>query len=239
MSDDEYMDEEEYDFEYEDEEDQDDAIVDIENEYYNAKALREESSEEALKAFKQVLDMEDEKSEWGFKALKHSCKLAFKLREFDMVKSMYSQMMTYLNGVVTRNKSEKAINTLLDTAATSSDPSLLFFLYQSTIEALKQAKNERLWFKVNLKLASLHFERRDFASLGAILEILEASLTHEEVDEHRRGTLLLEVYSLKIQMKTETKEAKELKQLYQQALKVRTGGWYRAPYVRATFSSRS
>lgn len=63
--------------EYSDSEEEPD--VDLENQYYNSKALKEEDSVAALSSFEQVLDLEEEKGEWGFKALKQMMKLHFKL----------------------------------------------------------------------------------------------------------------------------------------------------------------
>jgi COP9 signalosome complex subunit 2 len=54
--------------------------VDLENQYYNSKALKEDSPKEALMSFQKVLDLENsEKGEWGFKALKQMIKINFKL----------------------------------------------------------------------------------------------------------------------------------------------------------------
>lgn len=54
--------------------------VDLENQYYNSKALKEETPKDALVSFQKVLDLENnEKGEWGFKALKQMIKINFKL----------------------------------------------------------------------------------------------------------------------------------------------------------------
>lgn len=54
--------------------------VDLENQYYNSKALKEDDPKAALISFQKVLDLEDgEKGEWGFKALKQMIKINFKL----------------------------------------------------------------------------------------------------------------------------------------------------------------
>ena len=57
-----------------------DAYVDLENQYYNSKALKEEDSKAALEGFRRVLELEgQERGEWGFKALKQMMKLHFKM----------------------------------------------------------------------------------------------------------------------------------------------------------------
>lgn len=54
--------------------------VDLENQYYNSKALKEDDPKAALQSFQKVLDLEGgDKGEWGFKALKQMIKINFKL----------------------------------------------------------------------------------------------------------------------------------------------------------------
>lgn len=54
--------------------------VDLENQYYNSKALKEEDPKAALNSFQRVLDLEhSEKGEWGFKALKQMIKINFRV----------------------------------------------------------------------------------------------------------------------------------------------------------------
>jgi len=52
---------------------------------------------------------------------------------------------------------------------------LLENFYQTTLDALKEAKNERLWFKTNTKLGKLYFDREDWPRLQKILKQLHAS----------------------------------------------------------------
>jgi COP9 signalosome complex subunit 2 len=69
---DEYMcnEDEDYDLEYS-EDSNSEPDVDLENQYYNSKALKEEDPKAALESFQRVLDLEKgDKGEWGFKALK-------------------------------------------------------------------------------------------------------------------------------------------------------------------------
>ena len=54
---------------------------------------------------------------------------------------------------MTRNYSEKSINSILDYISTSQQMELLQEFYETTLEALRDAKNERLWFKTNTKVS--------------------------------------------------------------------------------------
>ena len=56
-----------------------DTFVDLENQYYNLKALKEDDPAAALRGFEKVLALEENQGEWGFKALKQMMKLHFKM----------------------------------------------------------------------------------------------------------------------------------------------------------------
>ena len=60
----------------------DDEKIEIENQYYSSKGLKEDDPRAALLGFQGVLDLEEKKQrkeEWGFKALKQMLKLLFKM----------------------------------------------------------------------------------------------------------------------------------------------------------------
>ncbi|CAC5388823.1 COPS2 [Mytilus coruscus] len=225
MSDDEcmYDDDEEYDLEYS-EESNSEPDVDLENQYYNSKAQKDDDPRQALESFQKVLDLEGkEKGEWGFKALKQMIKINFKLGHFDEMMRRYQQLLTYIKSAVTRNYSEKSINSILDYISTSKQMELLQNFYETTLDALKEAKNERLWFKTNTKLGKLYYDREDYNKLQKILKQLHQSCqTDEGEDDLKKGTQLLEIYALEIQMYTAQKNNKKLKALYEQSLHIKS-----------------
>ncbi|XP_045156594.1 COP9 signalosome complex subunit 2 [Mercenaria mercenaria] len=225
MSDDEFMcdDDEEYDLEYS-EESNSEPDVDLENQYYNSKALKDDDPKAALDNFQKVLELEGkDKGEWGFKALKQMIKINFKLGNYDEMMKRYKLLLTYIKSAVTRNYSEKSINSILDYISTSKQMELLQNFYETTLDALKEAKNERLWFKTNTKLGKLYFDRGDFNKLQRILKQLHISCqTDDGEDDLKKGTQLLEIYALEIQMYTEQKNNKKLKALYEQSLHIKS-----------------
>lgn len=177
----------------------------------------------ALAGFEEVLEMEEEKGEWGFKALKQIVKLKFRMGQFQNMLVRYKEMLTYIRSAVTRNYSEKCINSILDFVSSSNQMSLLQEFYETTLGALQEARNERLWFKTNLKLGKLWFDVREFGRLAKVLKELHKSCQQEDgTDDHKKGTQLLEVYALEIQMYTARKNTKLLKQLYEKALQVKS-----------------
>eukprot|EP00252_Welwitschia_mirabilis_P014702 TRINITY_DN3245_c0_g1_i2.p1 TRINITY_DN3245_c0_g1~~TRINITY_DN3245_c0_g1_i2.p1 ORF type:complete len:442 (+),score=83.74 TRINITY_DN3245_c0_g1_i2:232-1557(+) len=218
------MDMEDYGFEYSDEETEE-QDVDIENQYYNSKGLIESDPQDALAGFAEVVKMESEKAEWGFKALKQTVKLYYRLGNYKEMMEAYREMLTYIKSAVTRNYSEKCINSIMEfiSGSASQNFDLLQEFYQTTLKALEEAKNERLWFKTNLKLCKIWFDMEEYGRMSKILKELHKSCCREDgSDDQKKGTQLLEVYAIEIQMYTQTKNNKKLKQLYQKALSIKS-----------------
>lgn len=200
--------------------------VDLENQYYNAKSRKDDNPTIAIEEFKKVLDIEAEsgaKGDWGFRALKQMIKLKFRLGRYDDMMEDYRILLTYIKSAVTRNNSEKSINSILDYVSTSKQMDLLQNFYNTTLNALKDAKNDRLWFKTNSKLGKLFLEQGDFVQLQRIIrELQESCQTAAGEEDLKKGTQLLEIYALEIQMYTAQKNNKKLKALYEQSLHIKS-----------------
>ena len=80
----------------------------------------------------------------GFKALKQTVKLYYRLGKYEEMMQAYREMLTYIKSAVTRNYSEKCINSIMDfvSGSASQNFGLLQEFYQTTLKALEEAKNE-------------------------------------------------------------------------------------------------
>lgn len=95
--------------------------------------------------------------------------------------------------------------------------------YSMTLSSFQNTNNERLWLKTNIKLARLWLERKEYGQLNKkVRELHRACQREDGSDDTSKGTYLLELYALEIQMYAETKNNKRLKALYQRALRVRS-----------------
>ncbi|SGY12403.1 BQ5605_C011g06496 [Microbotryum silenes-dioicae] len=196
-------DDEDYGFEYEGSDNEED-IVDVENDYYNAKSQRD-TPDLALASFQKIVDNEasaGEQGEFGFKALKQMTKLTFRLERYDDALSYYKTLLTYTKKGVTRNVAEKSINGILDyvSAEHGLETVKMQEFYGVTMSALEEAKNE-------------------------ILKELHASCapTDDGADvDSSKGTMQLEVYAIEIQMYGEMKNNKKLRDIYEKSLRVRS-----------------
>ncbi|VDO04886.1 unnamed protein product [Rodentolepis nana] len=200
--------------------------VNLENQYYNAKSRKDDNPDAAIDEFKKVLELEAEsgtKGDWGFRALKQMIKLQFRLGLYNDMMENYRNLLTYIKSAVTRNTSEKSINSILDYVSTSKQMNILQNFYTTTLNALKDAKNDRLWFKTNSKLGKLFLEQSDYVQLQRIIrELRESCLTETGEEDLKKGTQLLEIYALEIQMYTAQKNNKKLKHLYDKSLQIKS-----------------
>ncbi|EPQ29173.1 uncharacterized protein PFL1_03460 [Pseudozyma flocculosa PF-1] len=230
MSDEEFiMDDaadEDYDFEYEEDDDDDDnADAGIENRYYNAKNIKESDPDEAIRELQAVVEAEGEKGDWGFKALKQQTKIHFHRGNHARALETYTALLSYTKSAVTRNYSEKSINNILDyvSGATDIDLSTMESFYDVTKSALEEAKNERLSVKTDLKLARLWLARKEWGRLAKTIKELRAYCTDPDGgDDQSKGTILLEIFALEIQMYGELGNFKKLKDVYNATLQVKS-----------------
>ncbi|KAJ5118868.1 uncharacterized protein N7443_007798 [Penicillium atrosanguineum] len=218
---------EEYDFDYEGSDDDESGDIGIENKYYNAKQMKVDNPEDAVDEFLGLPAMEQDKSEWGFKGLKQAIKLEFKLGRYGDAVEHYRELLTYVKSAVTRNYSEKSINNMLDFIEKGSDDTQAYQcmeeFYSLTLDSFQNTNNERLWLKTNIKLARLWLDRKEYGQLSKkVRELHRACQREDGSDDTSKGTYLLELYALEIQMYAETKNNKRLKALYQRALRVRS-----------------
>lgn len=161
----------------------------------------------------------------GFKALKQQTKIYFHSGRPTEALATYTQLLSYTKSAVTRNYSEKSINNILDYVSNGSDVPLetMEKFYSVTHTALEEAKNERLSTKTDLKLARLWLARKEWTRLSRTLKDLRAYCTTEDgSDDQSKGTILLEIFALEIQMYSETSDFKKLKSTYDATLQVKS-----------------
>lgn len=123
-------------------------------------------------------------------------------------------MLVYMTSV-TRNECTDAINAILDSISSATDVSVLSETYEITLIALKSANNERLWFNTNLKLARVYLEADKLSEVERLIAVLKQSCQLPDgSDDIGKGTHLLEVYCLEIQLCSVTHNVARMRQIY-------------------------
>eukprot|EP01105_Mastigella_eilhardi_P007480 TRINITY_DN18915_c0_g1_i1.p1 TRINITY_DN18915_c0_g1~~TRINITY_DN18915_c0_g1_i1.p1 ORF type:complete len:469 (+),score=165.03 TRINITY_DN18915_c0_g1_i1:71-1408(+) len=202
--------------------DEDDDKITPETAYYNAKSSVEDSIKEALEQFQTVLDLErDEygKGEWGFKALKKMIKIYLQKGDHRKVVALFKELLTYIKSAVSSNLSEKGVNTIVDLVSTSGNVELSQQMFEMASAALMEAKNTRVWFRVNLKLANILFDAKQFDKLSVLLDSLHKWCTLETgEDDPKKGAQLVDIYAMGIQLHQALHNTVMLKTLCKKAL---------------------
>jgi len=199
------------------EEDGDEEAIQIENTFYEADDNKQNYPDQALEQFQKVVALETSRGAevvWRFKALQNIVTLCARLGRFDQMATKYRELLSYMDQV-TRNDASEAINAVLDSASSASDLSKLETIYELTLDALKATANQRLWFSTSVKLAKLHLELGDVQKLQRLVRALHKTCQQPDgTDDVSKGSQLLEVYALEIQMCTLNKNSLRMKEIY-------------------------
>lgn len=241
-----------------DEEEQDDAAVALENAYYNAKGNRtvEEGFEQVIQL--EATTMNNGKAGiWTFKALKQLVKLQLRNNNAnnnnsDAIIAAYERLLQCVSNNVSEISPaavEKGIGSMLERVGSSSnnasgDPKVARAVYDATLKVFHPetgaaCKNERLWFKTNLKYGQALFSAGEHGKLATVLRELTA---HETT-----STNTMEIFALQMQL-YEITDTKKLRETFGRAMAVRGGiphprtialiqGMYRTPITTKIVTS--
>lgn len=245
--------EEQPEFEYTDEEEeQDDGQVALENSYYNAKGMRETDTNEAIRAFEDVITQERRQSgedaygPWSFKALKQLLKIHLRSNNaVESIRKQYSRLLECISTGkdISPNAVEKGINGMLERVASvyqtskipgsqpSASPStaqtLAVAIYDDTLQVFHpqtgSCKNERLWFKANLKYGQLLYEMNETGKLQKVLKDVQIINQGTDNTTVSSSTQTMEIYALQIQLYSRQKDHKRLRETFRKAMAVRGG----------------
>lgn len=178
-------------------------LIEIENLFYEGDDLKGDDPLSAMGMFERVVELEaslGEDVKWRFKALQHLVVMYYANGMHNKMVSAYRAMLSYISSV-TRNESTEAINIILDSLVSATDVSVLSEMYEITLVALKSANNDRLLFNTNLKLAKVYLQERKLGEVNRLVLLLKRSCqTADGRDDVSKGNLLLEVYSVEIQL---------------------------------------
>jgi len=226
------MSDEEYEYEYSDEEgyqysdegenegdsQEAGAGIALENTYYEAEDRRREDPARALELFARVVELEQQhrpdEVKFRFKSLEQMVLLNHRLGNGEQMVKVYEDLLGCLDKV-TRNECNDTINNVLDTISAGKGEISLDRMYEITLDVLRKANNERLWFNTKLKQAKLYLDREEHDKLEQVIASLHQTLqSGQSKDDPNRDAYLLEVYALEIQMYSATRQKARLKEIW-------------------------
>ncbi len=237
-----------------DEEDQeiDDVNVAMENEYYNAKGLKDSDINEALEKFENVIRMEKDKNnsedtndvQWTFKALKQSMKIRLRSNQYDEAKEVYERLLQCItdpqNEGVSPHAVEKGVNGMLERLS-----ALLFSGNSSTVMTDDDnggghgPAQTLAWYVYDETLKLFHPQRGPCPNERLFFKtnLKYGQLLYENHQTYKLQSViqellkisntnsanLTEIYALQIQLYSRMKDHKKLREIYSKAMQVHGG----------------
>lgn len=181
---------------------------------------------------------------WSYKAMKQLVKLHLRAGNAEKMMEHYRRLLECISeGDVSPNAVEKGINGMLERVASlyqgssavpvtaTMDPqSLALQVYDATLAVFHpitgcDSKNERLWFKTNLKYGQLLYEMNETVKLQQVLKELKSihnktqkELTATASEGSGSSTQSMEIYALQIQLYSRQKDNKKLRETFNKAM---------------------
>lgn len=202
----EYSSEESYEFEFEDENEEmvEEQVPDsdLENKYYYAKGLKDDSSSTAMKEFETIVSYEAESQEdftWCFRACKQLIKLYYKNGLLDKV-LLLIQHLTKLAPKVGSAYAEESIGRLLNHYSVSLDGGFVKKLYDIILTYIYNEDSpgaSRIWLKIHVSKAAMLLEERNLDAAYELIKQIKAQL--EESSENVQNAFSIECLALEIE----------------------------------------
>ena len=138
-----------------------------------------------------------------FKALEHLVAIHCRLKDPDGMLQRYTELLTCISTpAMTRNERASAITAVLRLIAGES-PEIVSKVYEITRSTLQaDTSSKRLWFSTLMHFGEALLRNQDYGQLAHVVRELHSSCQLSDgSDNSTKGTYLLEVYALEIQVK--------------------------------------
>lgn len=202
----EYSSEESYEFEFEDENEEmvEEQVPDsdLENKYYYAKGLKDDSTSTAIKEFEAIVSYEATSQDdftWCFRACKQLIKVYYKSGLLDKV-LLLVQHLTKLAPKVGSVYAEESIGRLLNHYSVSLDGEFVKKLYDIILTYIHNEDSpgaSRIWLKIHISKAALLLEERQLDASYELIKEIKTQL--EDSSENVQNAFSIECLALEIE----------------------------------------
>lgn len=197
-----------------------------ENLYYHAKGLKDDSIEQADKAFHELIANSDlaEDIEWIFKSYKQLAKISYQQQRWEQVLQYIGILVGFLSKL-SGNYAEDSINKLLLRYSASKDTAFVSEMYDVIVSSLEDScvsgmSAHRLWLKINMNRLNNLLENGVLDKCPSIILAIKEKL--ETVSELTKNSYVLDIIAAEIEyvMRKNT-DVNLLQLIYQRSLQVK------------------
>lgn len=196
----------------------------LENKYANAKSILDSNPTNALRLFNEAIQEDEDKGRWTFKCYKMIARTYQRAGRSD--KSQYKEMADAFGKMIhfqypalQRADKEKAITKFLDRCAQVPVDIMTNLVLPVALAYLEspQQNMEKLWSVVKLRMVNGQVAARKWEDA---LQALNSLLVWVKDDEfQRKGTQLVQVYAVLLQVYSETHQSSLVRDTYNTAVK--------------------
>lgn len=215
-----YSDNENFDYDYDSEEDiQNNEDYELENNFFEADDIKKSNPTEAIERFETIILMAESKGtevQWKFKCLLNIIQLKCRVQNFQDIKENITQIIKIMN-TVSRNDSNDAISNIIESLTQLKETEHDVFA-QSMLDHMSQTLEafEHLWLGAALKLARIYLKFGDYPRLEKMIQLFkEKCKTEQGVIDDKKSGVLLELYSIEIQICIAQKDHQRMKSVYE------------------------
>lgn len=174
-----------------------------ENKYYNAKSLKEDSPENAIKELESIVQLKgnhkEDDVEWIFKSFKQLIKINFHRQNYPEAIRHLKELVTFIPNT-NKNYAEESISKILNTYSVCPNTAFVNELYSVILSYLKDSSgggNDRLWLKININKLNSSLSAKQFDSCPELIDQINKKL--DSVSETTRNSYALEVIAAEIE----------------------------------------
>lgn len=232
MSDSEYNSEESYEFEFEDDASEENEFMQVEedenlqNQYYTAKAFKDEDTKVALEKLSQIakLPVNQDNAIFIYKSTKQMAKIHFLVHNLDLCLEHLVKLLPVVKEIDDPNYLDESLTKILLHYGNVKDDQFRLRLYEFILSFISMTGsrpgNDRIWIKCNLNKFSLLLKQLHLQECTNMIKMLNEKLN--SVSEVTRLSYSLEVIASEIELLSLNKsfDIPRLSTLYEKSMTI-------------------
>jgi len=209
-----------FDYEYDNDDyggGEDEEEIEIENTYFEADDKKNSSPKDAMEGFQTVIMLEENRSEkkYTFQSLLNIILIKCRLQLYEDLSNDVTKILKAMDKV-SKNDANDAINSILEALLNLEDQNQADKAIVKILDYLKDKNYEQLWLNASIRLCKIYIDRKEYQQFQNLIEsIKESCRLPDGSDDMKKSSVLLEVYSLEINLHMKTMNIPKIREIYE------------------------
>jgi len=209
-----------FDYEYDNDDyggGEDEEEIEIENTYFEADDKKNSSPKDAMEGFQTVIMLEENRSDkkYTFQSLLNIILIKCRLQLYEDLSGDVTKILKAMDKV-SKNDANDAINSILEALLNLEDQNQADKAIVKILDYLKDKNYEQLWLNASIRLCKIYIDRKEYQQFQNLIEsIKESCRLPDGSDDMKKSSVLLEVYSLEINLHMKTMNIPKIREIYE------------------------